>query len=80
MDVAEIAASIMEVIFMKTGKIFTTVRTYIIVGVASAAGAALWTNVLEDKVRRVKYRVTQPKSDKVIDFTKIRKEQMRRSR
>lgn len=65
---------------MKTGKILTFVGTYVIVGAASAAGAALWTNVLEDKVRRVKERVTQPQSDKIINFTKIRKEQMRRSR
>lgn len=65
---------------MKTGKIFTIIGTYVIVGAASAAGAALWTNVLEDKVKRVKDRVTQPQIDKVIDFTKIRKEQMGRSR
>lgn len=65
---------------MKTSKILVTVGTYVIVGAASAAGAALWTNVLEEKVRQVKDRVTRPKSDKVIDFTKIRKEQMRRSR
>lgn len=65
---------------MKTSKILLTVGTYVMVGAASAAGAALWTNVLEDKVRQVKDRVTRPKSDKVIDFTKVRKEQMRRSR
>lgn len=65
---------------MKTRKILVTVGTYVMVGAASAAGAALWTNVLEEKVRQVKDRVTRPKSDKVIDFTKIRKEQMRRSR
>ncbi len=65
---------------MKTSKILLTVGTYVMVGAASAAGAALWTNVLEDKVRQVKDRVTRPKSDKVIDITKIGKEQMRRSR
>lgn len=70
----------MEVIFVKASKILLTVGTYVMVGAASAAGAALWTNVLEDKVRQVKDRVTRPKSDKVIDFTKVRKEQMRRSR
>jgi len=70
----------MEVIFMKTSKILLTVGTYVMVGSASAAGAALWTNVLEGKVRQVKDRVTRPKSDKVIDITKIRKEQIRRSR
>jgi len=70
----------MEVIFVKTSKILLTIGTYVMVGAASAAGAALWTNVLEDKARQVKDRVTRPKSDKVIDITKIRKEQMRRSR
>ncbi len=74
------AVCFMEVIFVKTSKILLTVGTYVMVGAASAAGAALWTNVLEDKVRQVKDRVTRLKSDKVIDITKIRKEQMRRSR
>ncbi len=77
---AKTAMAFMEVIFVKTSKILLTVGTYVMVGAASAAGAALWTNVLEDKLRQVKDRVTRPKSDKIIDITKIRKAQMRRSR
>jgi len=63
----------MEVIFMKTKEILTTIGTCVIVGAASTAGAALWTNVLEDKFVMVKRKVTQSKSDKIIDFKKARK-------
>lgn len=62
----------MEVIVIKTKKILTTVGTFVIVGVVSTAGAALWTNVLERKFQTVKVKLTHPKSDKIIfvDFRK----------
>lgn len=54
----------------------STIGTLVIVGAASTAGAALWTNVLEDKLKLVKAKKTHFKSDKVIvvDFKKARRE------
>lgn len=62
----------MEVMVMKTGKVLGIIGTFVIVGAASTAGAALWTNVLEGKFQTVKVRLTHPKSDKIIfvDFRK----------
>lgn len=61
---------------MKTKEILNTVGTLVIVGAVSTAGAALWTNVLEDKIRLAKAKRTHPNSDKVIvvDFKKARRE------
>jgi hypothetical protein len=53
-------------------KLVSTVGTYVVVGAASAAGAALWTNVLEDKVRQLRYKA-KPKSSKVIDFKEAKR-------
>lgn len=61
---------------METKKIINTIGTLVIVGAVSTAGAALWTNVLEDKLKLVKAKKTHFKSDKVIvvDFKKARRE------
>ena len=61
---------------METKKILSTIGTFVIVGAVSTAGAALWTNVLEDKLKLVKAKKTHFKSDKVIvvDFKKARRE------
>lgn len=61
---------------METKKILSTIGTFVIVGAASTAGAALWTNVLEDLVELVRAKKTHSKSDKaiVIDFKKARSE------
>lgn len=65
----------MEVIFVKTKEILTTIGTLVVVGAASTAGAALWTNVLDGKFRLAKAKLTQPKSDKIIvvDFKKAKR-------
>lgn len=62
--------------FVETKKIINTIGTLVIVGAVSTAGAALWTNVLEDKLKLVKAKKTHFKSDKVIvvDFKKARRE------
>lgn len=75
-DNAKTAAPFVEVIFVKTRKLIGTIGTLVIVGAASTAGAALWTNVLEDKMKLAKARKTHSESDKVIvvDFRKARRE------
>lgn len=57
---------------MRTRKILSAVGTFVIVGAASTAGAALWTNVLDGKFQMAKVKLTHPKSDKIIfvDFRK----------
>lgn len=61
---------------METKKIISTIGTLVIVGAVSTAGAALWTNVLQDKTRLVKAKKTHSDSDKVIvvDFKNARRE------
>lgn len=61
---------------METKKIMSTIGTFVIVGVVSTAGAALWTKVLDDKIKMVKMKNKHSKSDKVIviDFKKARRE------
>lgn len=73
---AETSASFMEVILVETKKILSTVGTLVIVGAVSTAGAALWTNVLDDKIKMVKVKKAHSESDKVIivDFKKARRE------
>ncbi len=63
----------MEVIALKAKQILSMAGTAIIVGAASTAGAALWTNVLEGKVRAAKERITRPKNNKIIDFDKAKR-------
>lgn len=65
----------MEVIFVKTKEILTTIGTLVAVGAASTAGAALWTNVLDRKFRLARAKLTQSKSDKIIvvDFKKAKR-------
>lgn len=53
---------------MKAKQIISTIGTLVIVGAASTAGAALWTNVLEDKFIEARERITRPKNSNVIDF------------
>jgi len=67
----------MEVICVKSSIIIKTVGTYVIVGAASAAGAALWTNVLEERCKRFTARIKRPKSDKIIDFKKAKRRMSR---
>ncbi len=66
----------MEVIFVETKKIISVIGTLVIVGAASTAGAALWTNVLNDKFKLAKAKKAHSDSDKVIvvDFKKARRE------
>ena len=66
----------MEVMLVETKKILSTIGTLVIVGAVSTAGAALWTNVLDDKIKMVQAKKAHSKSDKVIvvDFRKARKE------
>lgn len=66
----------MEVRSVETKKIISTIGTLVIVGAVSTAGAALWTNVLQDKIRLVKAKKTHSDSDKVIvvDFKNARRE------
>ena len=65
----------MEVMLVETKKILSTIGTLVIVGAVSTAGAALWTNVLDDKIKMVQAKRAHSKSDKVIvDFRKARKE------
>ena len=64
---------------METKKILSTIGTLVIVGAVSTAGAALWTNVLDDKLKLVKAKKTHSDSDKVIvvDFKNARREKGR---
>lgn len=61
---------------METKKIIGAIGTLVSVGAASIAGAALWTNVLHDKIKLVKAKKAHSDSDKVIviDFRKKRRE------
>ena len=61
---------------METKKLINTIGTLVIVGAVSTAGAALWTNVLDDKLKLVKAKKTHSDSDKIIivDFKKARRE------
>lgn len=60
---------------MEIKKILSKIGTLGVVGLASIAGAALWTNVLEDKVLLTKAKREHRDSSKVIvvDFNKARK-------
>ncbi len=66
----------MEVTLVETKKILSTIGTLVVVGAVSAGGAALWTNVLDDKFKMVKAKKTHSESGKVIviDFKKTRGE------
>lgn len=79
MDDAGKTATFMEVKFVETKKIISTIGTFVIVGAVSTAGAALWTNVLQDKIRLVKAKKTHSNSDNVIviDFKKAKREMNR---
>ena len=61
---------------METKKLISAIGTLVIVGAVSAGGAALWTNVLDDKLKLVKAKKTHSDSDKVIivDFKNARRE------
>lgn len=61
---------------METKKIISAIGTLVIVGAVSTAGAALWTNVLDDKLKLAKAKKAHSDSDKVIvvDFKKARRE------
>ena len=73
---AKSTVAFMEVILVETKKILSTIGTFVIVGAVSTAGAALWTNVLDDKLKLVKAKKTHSKSDKIIvvDFKKARRD------
>lgn len=64
---------------METKKLISIIGTLVIIGAVSIAGAALWTNVLDDKIKMVKAKKTHSESDKVIvvDFRKARRGQGR---
>lgn len=68
MGLAGIATPVMEVRPMKAKQIIEKIGTLVIVGAASTAGAALWTNVLENKFNIARERITRPKNSNVIDF------------
>ena len=53
---------------MKAKRIIRKAGTFLLVGAASTAGAALWTNVLEDRFNVARERITRPKNSNVIDF------------
>lgn len=76
---ANLSDAFMEVIFLETKKILSTVGTLVVVGAVSMAGAALWTNVLDDKVQLAKAKRAHSNSDKVIvvDFKKARRDTSR---
>lgn len=69
--------ALMEVIYVKGSTIIKTVGTYVLIGAASAAGAALWTNVIEDRCRRFTAGIRSPKSEKVTDFKKAKRRMSR---
>lgn len=74
-DGARTAAPITEVIFVETKKILSKIGTLGVVGLASIAGAALWTNVLDGKVQLAEAKREHRDSSKVIvvDFNKAKK-------
>ena len=64
----------MEVTFVETKKILSTIGTLVVVGAASTAGAALWTNVLKDKIKLAKAKRTHSDKVIVVDFKRARRE------
>ena len=60
---------------MEAKKLISAIGTLVIVGAVSMAGAALWTNVLDDKIKLIQTKKVHSKSDKVIvvDFKKARR-------
>lgn len=60
---------------METKKILSKIGTLGVVGLASIAGAALWTNVLDGKIQLAKAKREHRDSSKVIvvDFNKAQK-------
>lgn len=64
---------------MKTKEILSTVGTFVVIGAASTAGAALWTNVLQPKIQEAKTKLSRQKEDKVIivNFKKARRDASR---
>lgn len=64
----------MEVIFVETKKILSTIGTLVIVGVASTAGAALWTNVLDNRIKLGKAKRAHSNKIIVVDFRKAQRE------
>ena len=59
---------------METKKILSTIGTLVVVGAASTAGAALWTNVLNDKIKLAKAKRTHSDKVIVVDFKIARRE------
>ena len=51
-------------------KIIKTVGLYVVVGIATAAGAALWNNVLQNKIEFAIEKHKNQKNNKVIKFNK----------
>ena len=51
-------------------KTWKTIGTYAVVGIASMAGSALWTNVLEFKYQEIRNRIARPNAENLIDFSK----------
>ena len=77
LDGAETAAPGMEVTFVETKKILKGIGTLVIVGAASTAGAALWTNVLDYKIKMAKTKMTHSDKVIVVDFKKAKKKSRR---
>lgn len=57
---------------MEAKKLMNAIGTLVIVGAVSAAGAALWTNILDDKLKLAKAKKIHSESGKIIivDFKK----------
>lgn len=72
MDNAKTSTSFMEVMFVEAKKLMNAIGTLVIVGAVSAAGAALWTNILDDKLKLAKAKKIHSESGKIIivDFKK----------
>lgn len=51
-------------------KIIKTIGLYVVVGTATAAGAALWNNVLQPKINFAIEKHKNQKNNKVIKFKK----------
>ena len=54
-------------------KIIKTVGLYVVAGIATAAGAALWNNVLQNKIDFAIEKHKNRKNNKVIKFNKNQK-------
>jgi hypothetical protein len=54
--------------FMKKSNIIGVIGLYIIAGTAISAGAALWNNVLQDKVYDLSKKLKRKKVNNVIKF------------